>query len=120
MSGSEIVKIIEQRLISLNMKKKTFFDITGISSASLSQWRNEKSQPSPEALRKINDVLGTNFEIKSAITDSILDSVKMLQQLRDEDRILLQVARDMTPQQVQLMTEFGRTIKRIGKGEETD
>ena len=113
MDGAKVVKIIETRLAELGMQKKTFYELTGVSSASFSQWRTGITQPSPDALRRINAALGTSFEIKSSLSDGILDSVKMLQELRDEDRALLEVVRDMTPAQVEIMAEFGRTLKRI-------
>lgn len=39
------------------------------------------------------------------------ETVGMLQKLRDEDRALLDVAKNMTPEQVRLMTEFARSLK---------
>lgn len=40
----------------------------------------------------------------------------MLQDLRDEDRALLEVARGMTPEQVKMMTDFAKSMK----GEENE
>lgn len=120
MDGKEIAKAINVKLAEVGMTKATLERLTGVSRASISNWNTGRAQPSAEALAKINAALGTNFTIQTAVSDTMYETIEMLQQLRDEDRILLQVARDMTPQQVQLMTEFGRTIKRIGKGEETD
>ena len=37
----------------------------------------------------------------------------LLQRLRDEERALLEVTRDMTPEQVRSMTEFARRMKGV-------
>lgn len=68
-------------------------------------------------VQKIADALGCDpvellgwEEEKTAETD---EAVALLQQLRDEDRALLAVARNMTPEEVTVMTEFAKKMKGI-------
>ena len=115
MDGKEITRQIEIRLAELGMKKKTFYELTGISSASFSQWNTGKTQPSAEAVRKINACLGTNFTVQSAVSDNMYETIQMLQDLSDEQRALLHEMTDMTPLQVGIVTEFARRLKEYGK-----
>lgn len=115
MNGQEIVKAINVRLAELGMSKVTLERMTGVSRASISNWNTGRAQPSAEAIAKINACLGTDFAVQSVLSDTTYETIQMLQELRDEDKILLQVAREMTPEQVAVMTEFGRAIKGIGK-----
>ena len=119
MDGKEIAREINIKLAELQMTKAALERLTGVSRSSISQWSRGVAQPSAEALAKINACLGTHFAIQSSISDNMYEKIQMLQELRDEDRALLEVVRDMTPAQVEIMTEFGRTLKRIGR-KETD
>lgn len=63
MDGKELVRQIEMRISELGMKKKDFYALTGISSAAFSYWNTGRSQPSLDALTKIDAVLGTSFKL---------------------------------------------------------
>ena len=117
MDGKEIAREINIKLAELQMTKATLERLTGVSRSSISQWARGVSQPSSEAIAKVNACLGTHFSIQSHVSDTMYETIQMLQDMRDEDRMLLEVAKDMTPEQVQIMTEFGRTLKRIGRKE---
>ena len=110
MSGADMVKEINIKLLELGMSKQAFTQLTGISRSSLSQWNTGRNMPSEEAIRKINSVLGTKFEL-SEKTDSIYDTIKMLQELRDSERALLQVTKGMTDDEIIRTTEFIKTLK---------
>ena len=110
MDGKELVKAAEIRMAELGLKKGEFYKITGISSASYSQWSTGKANPSDSAIRKINNVLGTNFELSNK-TDNVYATIQMLQSLRDADRALLEVAKDMPENKVQKMVDFMRSLK---------
>lgn len=56
-----IIKRIEIRLKELGMSKQTFYNGSGISSASFSQWRNQKYKPSEEKLMEAAKVLGVSY-----------------------------------------------------------
>lgn len=110
MDGQEMVKQIEIRLAQIGMKKGDLYRLTDISSASYSQWKTGKNQPSAGAVEKINAVLGTHFELSNK-TDYLYDKIQMLQNLRDADRYLLDVAVTMSEDQVRMVADFMKAMK---------
>ena len=65
MNGPELVKSIEEKLRELNIKKAQFYKDCEISSASFSQWRLGRHFPEYSTLMRINEYLGTSFEISA-------------------------------------------------------
>lgn len=63
MFGKKVVAAVESRLKELNMSKGEFYQKSGISSATFSQWRTGTYEPSSEAIAKIEKCLGMTFEI---------------------------------------------------------
>jgi transcriptional regulator with XRE-family HTH domain len=57
-----IIKRIELRLTELGMSKADFYKLSGISSASYSQWNTGKYKPSESKLRSAAECLGVSFE----------------------------------------------------------
>lgn len=57
-----IIKRIELRLAELGMSKSDFYKLSGISSASYSQWNTGKYKPSESKLRSAAECLGVSFE----------------------------------------------------------
>ena len=112
MDGKELAKQIDMRLLELGMKKKDFYALTGITSAAYSYWNTGRTQPSLDTLSRIDAVLGTNF-YESNKSDNIYDKVKMLQELRDSERALLQVTKDMTDDEIRRTTEFIKSLKGV-------
>lgn len=110
MEVKEMLQEIEVRLARLGIKKGEFYKLADISSASYSQWNTGRSIPSAEAIARINSVLGTSFEL-SKNTDSIYEKIQMLQNLRDADKYLLDVASDMTEEQVRKVADFMKAMK---------
>lgn len=110
MDGQDIVKAINVRLAELGMTKAVFSQLTGISRSSISQWNTGRNLPSDDAIRKINSVLGTNFEV-SLKTDNIYEKIQMLQELRDSERALLAVTKNMTDDEIRRTTEFIKSLK---------
>lgn len=113
MDGKELVRQIEVRLSELGMKKKEFYALTGISSAAFSYWNTGRSKPSLDALTRIDAVLGTSFE-DAERSDNIFGKIQMLQELRDSERALLQVTKNMTDEEVRRTTEFIKSLKGDG------
>ena len=110
MDGKELIKQIEIRLTEIGMKKSDFYKLTGISRAAYSYWNNGRSQPSLDTLSKIDSVLGTSF-YESNKTDNIFDKIQMLQELRDSERALLAVTKNMTDDEIRRTTEFIKSLK---------
>ena len=57
-----IIKRIELKLTELGMSKAEFYEKSGISSASYSQWNTGKYNQSNSKLRQAADVLGLDFD----------------------------------------------------------
>lgn len=57
-----IIKRIELRLAELGMSKAEFYEKSGISSASYSQWNTGKYNPSRTKLQQASSVLGLDFD----------------------------------------------------------
>ena len=110
MNGEEFVNQLNARIAELGLSKAAFTELTGISRSSVSQWKTGISKPSDDAIRKINSVLGTNFEV-SLKTDNIFDKIQMLQELRDSERALLAVTKNMTDDEIRRTTEFIKSLK---------
>lgn len=110
MDGKDLVRQIEVRLSELGMKKKDFYTLTGISSAAFSYWNTGRSKPSIDALSRIDAVLGTSFEEEEK-SDNIFDKIQMLQELRDSERALLAVTKNMTDDEIRRTTEFIKSLK---------
>ena len=68
MSGPEIVKKIEAVLKAKGIKKGQFYKDCFVSSASFSQWRLGQHLPEYSTLMRINQYLGTSFDLADAIT----------------------------------------------------
>ena len=111
MDGKEYARLIEMRLAEIGMKKSEFYSLTGVSRSSFSQWKANIHDPSAEAVIKINNVIGTNFPIPSNLSDSIFDRIQMLQDLRDSERALLQVTKNMTDDEIRRTVEFIKSLK---------
>ena len=111
MKSSEIARRIEEQLDLLGMKKMEFYEKCDITRATFSQWKNEKAFPTKEKLDSVNAVLGLDFSVSVDNGDSHGSVPALLQNLRDEERALLQVTRGMTAEQVRKMTEFAKTMK---------
>lgn len=57
-----IIKLIELRLVEIGMDKKEFYEKSGVSSASYSQWKTGKYNPSKKAITKIAKCLGLSVD----------------------------------------------------------
>ena len=57
-----IIKRIEMRLSELGMSKADFYKISGISSASYSQWNTGMYKPSEKKLRSAAKCVGVSYE----------------------------------------------------------
>ena len=64
MDGLAFVQMIEAELKKRNIPKERFYAESGISSATMSQWRKRIYSPSSAAIKKIEDYLGIVFSIE--------------------------------------------------------
>ena len=64
MDGLAFVQMVESELKKRGIPKEQFYKESGISSATMSQWRNRIYSPSSAAIRKIEEYLGIVFSIE--------------------------------------------------------
>lgn len=62
MDIEKVVERIESRLYEIGKTKTEFYKEVGVSSASMSQWRNRKTTPRIKVLERIADYLGVTYE----------------------------------------------------------
>lgn len=65
MDGLSFVQMIEKELKQRNISKEVFYKESGISSATMSQWRKNIYSPSSVAIRKIESYLGIKFSFSA-------------------------------------------------------
>lgn len=53
----EVIQRIEKRLVELGMSKDEFYELSGVSSASFSQWNTGKHSPTPKKLAAVAKAL---------------------------------------------------------------
>ena len=107
MDGRLVVKMVESALAQRGMSKGEFYEKSGISSATFSQWRTGQYEPSAANLKKIQDLLGIHFieggrdpTIEKTPfekeTDELLQSIRN----RSDIRVLLRSASGLPPSSV--------------------
>lgn len=64
MDGLAFVQMVEIELKRRRIPKEQFYRESGISSATMSQWRKRIYSPSSAAIKKIEDYLGVTFTIE--------------------------------------------------------
>lgn len=64
MDGFAFVQMVEAELKRREIPKERFYKESGISSATMSQWRKRIYSPSSAAIKKIEDYLGLTFTIE--------------------------------------------------------
>lgn len=96
MNGKEVARIVDSELASRGISKADFYAQSGVSSATMSQWRTGKYEPTPERLAKIEKCLGISFADyeKSDMDDETADLLQSILE-RQDLRILLHSAKDV-------------------------
>lgn len=64
MDGLSFVQKIEQELVKRKIPKEQFYRESGISSATMSQWRKRVYSPSSAAIKKIEDYFNIAFSLE--------------------------------------------------------
>lgn len=115
----EVKDILRQRREELGLSMRQLADILGVSESTVSRW---ESGYIAHMKRSMIVRLASALQISPLVIVGVEDqkhdgeadeAVALLQQLRDEDRALLAVARNMTPEEVKVMTEFAKKMKGI-------
>lgn len=93
MDGKTIARIIDSQLASRGMSKAEFTERSGVSSATLSQWRTGKYDPTPEKLANVEKCLEISFAEYEKSDEA--DELREILRGRDDLRILLRSAKDV-------------------------
>lgn len=64
MDGLSFVQKIEQELVKRKIPKEQFYRESGISCATMSQWRKRVYSPSSAAIKKIEDYFNITFSLE--------------------------------------------------------
>lgn len=64
MDGLSFVQKIEQELVKRQIPKEQFYRESGISSATMSQWRKRVYSPSSAAIKKIEEYFNITFSLE--------------------------------------------------------
>lgn len=112
MDGKAIARIIDSELASRGMSKTEFYEKSGVSSATLSQWRTGKYDPTPDKLAKAEMCLGISFTDYEKSDES--DELREMLRDRQDLRILLHSAKDVPASSVYAL------ISQIEKMKEDD
>lgn len=113
MDGKAIARIIDSELASRGMPKAEFYEKSGVSSATLSQWRTGKYEPTTDKLAKVEMCLGISFADyeKSEEPDELREMLRDRQDLR----ILLKSANDVPPSSVYELIAKLEKMKEMGQ-----
>lgn len=107
MDGITVARIVDSELASRGISKAEFYAQSGVSSATLSQWRTGKYEPTADKIAKIEKCLGISF--------SDYEKSDLREELREDLKTLLKSAEDLPPSSVyELIAEIHRR-KEMGK-----
>lgn len=113
--GITAARVVDAELASRGIPKSWFYSQSGVSSATLSQWRTGKYDPTPDKLAQIEKCLGINFSNyeKSEMDD---ETAEVLQWIREDfaHRALFESAKGLTKEQAYAAASF---IERLKAGE---
>lgn len=101
MDGKTIARIVDSVLASRGISKTEFYEKSGVSSATMSQWRTGKYDPTPDKLAQIEKCLGISFaDNKKSSMDT--ETAELLESIRSRPDlgVLLRSARDVPPSSV--------------------
>ena len=101
MDGLLFVELIEQELTKRKIPKQTFYRESGISGATMSQWRKGIYSPSSAAIRKIEEYFNITLSIEQKNPPSKLEPTER------ESRILEALRSKSPAEQKALLTLLG-------------
>lgn len=113
MDGKAIARIIDSELASRGISKAEFYEDSGVSSATLSQWRTGKYDPTADKLAKIEKCLGISFADYEKSDES--DELREMLRDRQDLRILLHSAKDVPASSVYALISQIEKLKEESK-----
>ena len=91
MDGLAFVQMVENELKRRGIPKERFYKESGISSATMSQWRKRIYSPSSAAIKKIEEYLGVVFSIEQKEVAPTLTEKDERDIAKDLERIMAQL-----------------------------
>lgn len=117
MDGKTTARIVDSELASRGISKSEFYEKSGVSSATLSQWRTGKYDPTPDKLVQIEKCLGISFSDyeKSEMDD---ETAQILQNIREryDYRAVCKSAIGLSPSQAYEVAAFIEKLKEGNEG----
>ena len=106
MDGLAFVQMGEIELKKRHISKEQFYRESGISSATMSQWRKRIYSPSSAAIKKIEEYLGIEFSLEQKEKPLVNGDEELTEYLeilktRPEMRMLFQLSKDATKEDVE-------------------
>lgn len=117
MDGFAFVQMIETELKKRGIPKEKFYKESGISSATMSQWRKRVYSPSSAAVKKVEDYFGIELSIeqkeKPLINgdEELTEYVQMLK-TRPECRMLFQLSKNATKEDVEAAVRIIEALRK--------
>ena len=105
----EFAKTLSSIMESKGITNYRIAKMIDVSQSTVAAWVSGTSTPRRSTMKQLAEALGVSVEYLQGIETN--ESVNELQNLRDEDRALLDVARGMSAEQVRKMTEFAKMLK---------
>ena len=106
----EVIQRIEKRLVELGMSKDEFYERSGISSASFSQWNTGKHSPTPKKLSAVSKTLQVSTEYLLTGAQKEIPRQET-GEIGPNKRALLSEIADMTEGEMALLLEKAKKIK---------
>jgi len=91
LDGLAFVQMVEIELKKRGIPKEQFYRESGISSATMSQWRKRIYSPSSAAIRKIEEYLGVEFSLEQKEITPTLTEKDERDIAKDLERIMAQL-----------------------------
>lgn len=110
MDGLAFVQMVEAELKQRGIPKERFYKESGVSSATMSQWRKRIYSPSSAAIKKIEEYLGITFTIEQKEKAPTETSERKYK----EDRIMFALSRggegEITDEMYEEVVDFAHFI----------
>lgn len=109
MNGKELTTIVDAELNKRGISKMDFYEATGVSSATYSQWKNGTYEPSYPKIQAIENYLG--IQLQGPLYDSDMQELHEMLRDRPDLRTLLRSAAEIPPSSVYSAVSFIEKVK---------
>lgn len=111
MNGKELTTIVDAELNQRGISKMDFYEATGVSSATYSQWKNGTYEPSYPKIQAIEEYLG--IKLQDSMYDSDTAALREAMRTRPELKLLFESLRDAPASYIyQVLSEVSKFKER--------